>query len=175
MRAVRRLLLAGILLAPATIAAKRPPVNSPILDHLVGRWVLQGPIAGRQATHDVTGEWVANHQYLRLHEVSREKTPDGRPDYDAFIHIGWDPDRKIYTIIFLDNFWGIEPDAIGAAVPTTNELPFLWKDQAGAVHFSNEFRYDPNTDSWQWIMNNVVNGTNKPFGTVKLTRVAASH
>lgn len=174
MRALTRLLLIGILFVPATVSAQRPPVTSPLLDRLVGRWVLQGPIAGRPATHDVTGEWVANHQYLRLHEVSRDKTADGSPDYDAFIHIGWDPDKKTYSIIFLDNFWGIEPDAIGAAVAKPNELPFLWKDQEGAVHFSNEFKYDPKTDSWQWVMNNVVNGTYKPFGTVKLTRVAAN-
>ena len=169
---MKRILL-FVLLFVSAAAAQRPPVNSPLLDRLEGRWVLQGTIAGKPTTQDITAEWVANHQYLRLHEVSRDATPDGKPQYDAFIHIGWDSDKKIYSIIWLDNFWGISPDAIGSAVPKDNELLFLWKNADGAVDFSNDFRYDPKSDSWQWIMDNVVNGTNKPFGRVKLTRIPA--
>jgi hypothetical protein len=171
---MKRLAIVAVLLVCAA-AAQRPPVNSPLLDHLVGNWVLQGTIAGKQTTHDITGEWVANHQYLRLHEVSREKTPDGKPQYDALIHIGWDEAKKVYPIIFLDNFWGISPEAIGAAAAQKeNELLFVWKDDKGAVGFTNDFLYDPKTDSWQWIMDNVVDGTHKPFGRVKLTRAASS-
>ena len=167
-----RFLVLAIFFA-SVAAAQRPPLNSLLLDRLVGKWVLQGTIAGKQATHDVTAEWVANHQYLRLHEVSREKAADGKPQYDAFIHIGWNERKKAYSIIWLDSFWGIDPEAIGTAVPGQNELLFVWKDERGAVSFSNDFRYAPKTDSWQWTMDNVVNGTKKPFGTVKLTRVAA--
>ena len=156
------------------VAAQRPAVNSPLLDHLVGTWVLRGTIAGKQAAHDITSEWVANHQYLRLHEVSREKTTDGKPQYDAIIFIGWDEGKKIYPIIFLDNFWGIEPTSIGAAAAKESDLLFIWKDEKGAIGFTNDFVYDPKTDSWQWIMDNIVNGTQKPFGRVKLTRIAAN-
>jgi hypothetical protein len=153
--------------------AQRLPVNSPVLDHLVGTWVLQGTIAGKPATHDIAAEWVANHQFLRVHEVSREKTRDGIPEYDAFIHIGWEPEKKIYPIIFLDNYWGIDPASIGTATPKENELLFVWKNEKGTMDFTNDFVYDPKTDSWQWIMDNVVSGTKKPFGRVKLTRVAS--
>lgn len=158
------------ILFVSVAAAQRPPLNSPLLDHLAGEWVLQGTIAGKPATHDITAEWVAKHQYLRLHEVSREKTGDGKPEYDAFIHIGWNELKKVYSIIWLDSFWGIDPESIGTAAPKESEMLFLWKDGKGVVTFSNDFRYDQKTDSWQWTMNNVVNGTNKPFGTVKLTR-----
>lgn len=166
---MKRLLTFAILVV-SVAAAQRPPVNSPVLDHLAGEWVLQGTIAGHQATHDIAAEWVANHQYLRLHEVSRQKSADGKPKYDAFIHIGWNEQKKSYTIIWLDNFWGIDPESIGTAAPKENELLFLWKDDKGAVSFSNDFLYDPKTDSWRWTMDNVVNGTKKPFGTVTLTR-----
>jgi hypothetical protein len=111
-----RFLVLAIFFA-SVAAAQRPPLNSPLLDRLSGEWVLQGTIAGKQATHDVTAEWVANHQYLRLHEVSREKAADGKPQYDAFIHIGWNERKKAYSIIWLDSFWGIDPEAIGTAVP----------------------------------------------------------
>jgi hypothetical protein len=164
-----------VFFSAGAVAAQRPPVNSPLLDHLVGRWLLQGTIAGRQTTHDITGEWVANHQYLRLHEVSREKAADGTPQYDAFIHIGWDEEKKVYPIIFLDNFWGIDSASIGAAAPKENELLFVWKDDKGATGFTNDFLYDPKTDSWQWIMDNVVEGAHKGFGRVTLTRVPAEN
>jgi hypothetical protein len=162
-----------VVLLTSVAAAQRPPLNSPLLEHLAGEWVLRGDIAGKQATHDITAEWVANHQYLRLHEVSRERTPDGKPQYDAFIHIGWSEQKKAYSIIWLDNFWGIEPESIGSAEPKNNELLFLWRDEKGEVDFSNDFLYDPKTDSWLWTMDNVVNGTHKPFGSVKLTRAIA--
>ena len=167
---MKRFLVLALLASSA--AAQRPPVNSALLDHLAGAWVLQGTIAGKQATHDIDAEWVANHQYLRLHEVSREKTADGHAQYDAFVHIGFDEQKNIYTIIWLDNFWGIDPESIGAAVPKENDLPFLWKDEKGVVTFSNDFLYDPKTDSWLWTMDNVVSGAKKTFGIVKLTRVS---
>jgi hypothetical protein len=166
---MHRLLIFAVLFVSAA-AAQRPAVNSPLLDHLAGDWVLQGTIAGKQTTHDVTAEWVANHQYLRLHEVSRERASDGKPQYDAFVHIGWNEQSKSYSIIWLDNFWGINPESIGTAAPSENELLFVWKDDKGAVSFRNDFLYDSKTDSWLWKMDNVVNGLNKPFGTVKLTR-----
>ena len=169
---MKRLLMFAMLCISAA-NAQRPPVNSPLLNHLVGTWVLQGTIASKQTTHDITAEWVANHQYLRLHEVSRERTADGKPRYDAFIHIGWNEEKKIYSIIWLDNFWDIDPGSIGTAAVKENELLFLWKDEKGAVDFSNDLLYDPKTDSWLWTMDNVVNGTDKPFGRVKLTRAAA--
>jgi hypothetical protein len=159
--------------AVSGVGAQRPPVTSPLLDHLVGRWVMRGTIAGKQTTHDITAEWVANHQYLRLHEVSRETTADRKPQYDAFIHIGWDEKKKVYPIIFLDNFWNIGPEAIGAGAEKGNELLFVWKDDNGAVGFTNDFLYDPKTDSWRWVMDNVVEGTHKPFGRVTLSRARA--
>ena len=168
---MNRFLVFAILLVSDAVA-QRPPVNSPLLDHLAGKWVLEGTIAGRQTTHDITAEWVANHQYLRLHEVSREKASDGKPQYDAFIHIGWNEQKKSYSIIWLDNFWGIDPESIGTAEPKQNELLFLWRDENGTVGFSNDFLYNPKTDSWLWNMDNVVNGMKKHFGTVKLSRTS---
>ena len=169
-RELKRLIIFAVFLASAAVA-QRPPVNSPLLDHLVGDWVLRGTIAGRPTTQDVTGEWVANHQYLRLHDVSREKAANGKPQYDAMIFIGWNGAKKSYPIIWLDNFWGIDPESIGNATPKENEMLFLWKDAKGTVDFSNDFLYDPQSDSWQWVMDNVVNGTHRPFGRVKLTRM----
>jgi hypothetical protein len=61
------------MLCSATVAvAQQPPVSSPLLDHLVGKWVLQGSIAGQDIIHDVNAEWVLEHHYVRIQEVSRQ-------------------------------------------------------------------------------------------------------
>ena len=64
-----------------------PPANSPpeLLDHFAGQWVLQGTIAGKQTTHNVQADWVLKREYLRLHEVSREKDAKGDPAYEAMV------------------------------------------------------------------------------------------
>jgi hypothetical protein len=65
--------MACILVLVGIAGAQQPTFHDALLDHLAGSWVLQGTIAGRPTTHDITAEWVLAHQYLRLQEVSREK------------------------------------------------------------------------------------------------------
>lgn len=69
----RLLLLAALCCIAAVPAGAEPPAgDDPWLSRLVGHWVLEGRIAGKDTTHDVDAEWVLNHLYVRLHEVSRE-------------------------------------------------------------------------------------------------------
>jgi len=65
------------------------PVKDPLLERLVGNWVLRGTIAGKQTTHDIVTEWFLDHQYLRIHETSREKNDKGQAQYEAVVLIGW--------------------------------------------------------------------------------------
>ena len=74
------------MVCSGTVAfGQQPPVNSPLLDHLVGKWVLEGTIAGRDTIHDVNAEWVLEHHYMRIQEVSRQKNEKGEPQYQATI------------------------------------------------------------------------------------------
>jgi len=52
-----------------------------LFDHLIGRWVLAGTIARWRTTHDVTFEWTLGREYVQMHEVSRERAPNGTPAY----------------------------------------------------------------------------------------------
>jgi hypothetical protein len=166
---LRRLAL-PLLLCSATLAvAQQAPTNSPLLDHLVGRWVLQGTIAGQKTTHDVNAEWVLQHRYLRIQEVSRQKNAKGEPQYEATIYIGWNETTKEYACVWLDVYGGLTPVSIGVASPKENELPFVFKDDRGTISFSNEFVYDAKASTWEWRMDNVEKGVAKPFGRVKLT------
>jgi hypothetical protein len=165
------LLFAAMLMFMTSAAfAQQPPVNSPLLDHLAGDWVLTGTIAKKATTHDVRAEWVLGHHYLSIHEVSREKKSSGEPAYEAQIYIAWNEDPRHYSCVWLDLFGGLSSESIGLADIKENELPFIFKDEKGVTQFTNDFVYDPKTDSWEWRLDNVENDKPIPCGRVKLTR-----
>ena len=166
---MRRLLLLLILCFANVAFAQQPPVNSPLLDHLAGKWLLQGTIAGQNITHDVNAEWVLEHHYLAIHEVSREKNSKGEPQYEATIYIAWNEPTKEYACVWLDVYGGLATESIGVASPNENDLLFVFKNEKSEVTFKNDFVYDPKSKTWEWRMDNIANGIAKPFARVKLT------
>ncbi len=150
--------------------AQQPPVNSPLLDHLAGHWVLKGTIAGQQVTHDMDSEWTLDHHYLRIHEVSRENNNQGKPKYDALIFVAWNEQPKQYACVWLDIYGGLAAESIGVATPKENEIPFVFKDEKGSVSVTNDMLYTPSTDTWEWRIDNIEKGAATPFARVQLTR-----
>ena len=161
--------LSGLLLLACSVRAQEP-IHDPLLEHLVGSWVLEGTIAGQQTTHDVTADWVLTHQYVQFHEVSREKDATGNPAYEAIVYIGWNKALGQYACLWLDSTGGggLEAKAIGHAKSTQSELPFLF-DIAGSI-FHTTFAYSSETDTWRWIMDGEEDGQLQPFARVTLTR-----
>lgn len=153
-------------------SAAAPVYTDPLLDRLVGTWVLRGQIARKDTTHDVVAEWVLDHQYVRLHEVAREKDGKGNAAYEAIVFIGTGRPAHEYTCLWLDSTGGggLVPEGFGHAMRVDGEIPFVFLDGSGKISFKNTFAYDKGTDSWAWIMDNVVDGKAKPFGRVKMTR-----
>lgn len=166
---LRRLLLLLMFCSATVAVAQQPPVNAPLLDHLVGRWVLQGKIAGQDTTHEVNAEWVLEHHYLLIHEVSGQRNGKGEPQYQATIYIGWNEATKEYACVWLDDYGGLTSASMGVASAKENELPFVFKDEKGEVTFKNDFVYDTKASTWEWRMDNVSKGVAIPFGRVKLT------
>ena len=161
--------------APAekgTVAALAPQDtgDDPWLSRLVGHWVLEGRIAGQDTTHDVEGEWVLSHLYVRLHEVAREKDARGQAAYEAIVYVTRDLAPGGYAVLWLDNTasGAFAPEGIGHARPEGESLPFVFKDAQGEVSFKNTFAYDPATRTWSWVMDNVDKGVPRPFGRVTL-------
>ena len=66
---MRQLVVVAMLLAALTMTAQQAPVNSPLLDHLAGKWLMQGTVGKQATTHELDAEWVLQHHYLRLQEV----------------------------------------------------------------------------------------------------------
>jgi hypothetical protein len=129
----------------------RPP--SELLDRITGRWVLEGTIAGKTTTHDVVASWVLNGQYVQLHEVSREQDEQGRPAYEAFVYLTWEPSRGEYSCLWLDSTSnaGLSNGVLGRAKPSGDELRLLFQYKDGST-FHTTFAYDRKADNWQWKM-----------------------
>lgn len=162
------------LLAIAPLHAQAPGAPSrpdSLLDRLIGHWVLRGPMAGQQVVHDVTFRWVLDSEYVEMHEVSRERAPNGRPAYEAIVYLVHDPHTGEYAALWLDNtdYNAFLPAGVGRARAVADSIPFLFTDSTTS-RFHNTFVYDRRSDSWAWHMDNDQNGVRRPFARVTLTR-----
>ena len=167
---IRATILLATILAALIVSAQQAPVTSPLLDHLAGKWVMQGTVGQKPVTHDLDAEWVLQHHYLRFHEVSREKNNKGEPQYDATVFIGWNEKTKQYGCAWMDVYGGLTAESIGLAAAKENELAFVFTDEHGETSFTNTFLYDPKTDTWDDRLDNVVKGVAQPFARFKLTK-----
>jgi hypothetical protein len=157
-----------LFLGSGIVYGQQPTFHDQLLDHLTGNWVLQGTIMGKENTHDISAEWVLGHQYLRIHEVSREKDAHGQPDYEAMPFVGWDQAAGEYVCAWLDTYGGMNATSIGHAKRDGNEIHFLFKDKDSIFH--TRFIYHPEDKSWEWRMDSEEKGVLKPFLRAKLTR-----
>ena len=164
-------LVASVLLFSFPASAQEPPFQDPLLDRLVGQWVLQGTIDGQKTTHDVVAEWVLDHRYVRLHEVSRETDARGGPAYEAIVFIGWDKRTGEYACLWLDSTGGggLAPPVVGHAKRSGDRIPIVFK-VADSSTFHTTFAYTKGTDSWQWLMDGEEGGRLQPFARVTLSR-----
>ncbi len=164
-------IFALIVLVSFSALAQQTTFQDPLLDHLIGKWILQGTIDGKATTHDIAADWVLDHQYVRLSEVSREKNAKGQAEYEAIVFIGWDQPASQYACLWLDSTGGggLTGQAIGHAKRGGDEIAFLFKGADGSL-FHTTFAYSKGADTWQWSMDGEEGGKLQPFARVKLTR-----
>ena len=167
---IRATIFLAAISATLALSAQQAPVTSPLLDHLAGKWVMQGTVGKKPATHDLDAEWMLQHHYLRFHEVSRENNDKGEPQYEATVFIGWNEKTKQYGCAWMDVYGGLTAESIGLRAAKENELAFVFTDEHGETSFTNTFIYDPKTDTWQDRLDNVVKGVAQPFARFKLTK-----
>ena len=163
----------AVLFVFATICSpmlgqKKDEKPTQMLNHLAGSWVLEGVLGRRHVTHDVTAEWILNNEYLRMHEVSREKNKNGGPAYEAIIIISWDGKANEYRCLWLDNTEGgglSTPTA--RAKPDGQSITFVFAPPNESLHTT--FKYDDQSDRWQLTIDNVKDGKPYRFGDDTLT------
>ena len=169
MRKILALALA-LVCAPITVRGQGLHPDS-LLPRLVGRWVLRGTIARQPTVHDVTFTWLLGHEYVQMHEVSRERAPNGAPAYEAVVLFGRDPKTGAYACVWLDNTAAaaFPPAGTGRGVVAGDSVAFLFPYTA-TTRFHTTFVYDRVRDAWQWHMDNDSAGVRRPFARVTLTR-----
>jgi hypothetical protein len=169
---MKTILAIFILIAALSLPVfgQSPAVQEPLLDRLTGNWILRGTIAGRETTHDIEAEWLLGHEYVRLHETSREKKAQGQAAYEAFIFIEWDASSSEYRCLWLDSTGGggLSAQAIAHGKRSGDEIALLFKDKDSSIHTT--FVYSKTTDTWQWLIDNEFGGKLSEFARVKLTR-----
>jgi hypothetical protein len=160
-----------VLCSSLALARGQAPDPASLLDHLAGSWLLKGRIAGKQTTHDVRARWILRHEYLELHEVSHETDDHGEPAYEANILVSWDPKIHQYACLWLDSTAGgaLTSQVVCRATPSGNSIPFVFTiSPSDSIHTT--FIYEPASDEWQWLIDNVTNGKSKRFADVELSR-----
>lgn len=175
MKIALKLLLLLALLPANQINAQSQPVNDPLLDKMIGKWVLHGTIAGQETTHDVTVNWVLGQQYIEINETSREKDAGGRPQYEAIVFITWEQDKNQYSCLWLDNTGngGLSGQAVGHAERSSNILKFLFRIP-GNDDFQTTFVYNPQSDTWQWLMDSLGKEKTEVFARLTMTRTGST-
>ena len=170
MKTIMKIILLVILIS-LPMSAQQTTFQDSLLDHMIGKWVLQGTIAGKETTHDVIAKWVLGHQYLQFHETSREMNSIGKAEYEAIVTIGWDQPSSRYACLWLDvtGGGGLSAQAIGHAKRSRDKMAFLFKGSDDSI-FHTTFVYTRATDTWQWLMDNEEKGKLQPFARVKLRR-----
>ena len=162
--------LAAPTARPRGVQTAAPP--EALLDKMTGQWMLSGIIARKPTTHDVDVDWILKREYLRIHEVSREKDAAGEPAYEAWIHIVWDAKKTEYAVLWLDNtaVFTFGSEGIGRAKPDGDRIPMLFKDPDGGG-IRTTFSYDRSNDTWSWTIDNAdKTGKLSSFAKVTLTR-----
>jgi hypothetical protein len=169
---MRKALIIGLALslAPAALIGQGLHPDS-LFPRLIGNWVLRGTIARQQTVHDVTFEWLLNREYVQMHEVSRERAPNGTPAYEAVVLFGRDPKTGAYACTWMDNTAAaaFPPEGIGRGSVVGDSIPFTFHYTA-TTSFHTTFVYDRTNDSWRWHMDNDSSGVRRPFARVTLTR-----
>jgi hypothetical protein len=160
----------ALLCSPAASFAQGLPPDS-LFPRLVGHWVLRGTIGRQPTVHDVTFDWLLGREYVQMHEVSRERAPNGTPAYEAVVLFGRDPKTGAYACVWMDNTAAaaFAPAGTGRGTVTGDSISFLFQD-ATTMRFHTTFLYEPSKESWQWHMDNDSSGVRSPFARVTLTR-----
>lgn len=159
-----------VVLAAARLPAQALPPDS-LFDRLIGHWVLRGTMAKKATVHDVTFDWKLRHEYVEMHEVSREREASGTPSYEAIVLFGRDPKSGEYGILWMDNTGtsAFDPAGTGHGKVVGDSIHFLF-NYTKATSFHNTFVYNRAADSWQWHLDNDSLGVRRPFARVTLTR-----
>jgi hypothetical protein len=161
------LVFLAVVLGAIPLQAQRPAEwHDSFADHLTGKWKVEGKVMGHDAHHEVDGEWVLDHQFIRLHERTAVSAPASESKYEAIWFLGYDAVSGHYVLHLLDVFGGRYSETLGYGVRSGNEIRFVFEYPDGPFHTT--FRWLPETATWEWLMEQQDKGGKwTPFADLK--------
>lgn len=165
------LALAALTFAFAPPAGGQGVQRDTLLNHMIGHWVLRGPMAGKSVVHDVSFAWVLGGEYVEMHEVSRERKADGTPAYEAVVYLVHDPHTQEYGALWMDNtdYNAFSSPGQGRGMAAGDSIPLVFTYSA-TDHTHTTFVYDRAKDQWEWHLDNEDQRGRRMFARVTLTR-----
>jgi hypothetical protein len=154
MKTALRLAAAAILtIAPSARAQNAPPIDGPdhplrdsLLEQLAGHWRVERRMRSQTTTHTADGDWVLNHQFLRLHYQS----PGSKEPYEAMVFIGYDNMSERYVAHWIDIFGGRVSETLGFGARVPNGIRFVFEYPDGP--FTNTLTFAPDAQQWASLM-----------------------
>jgi hypothetical protein len=159
-------LLLWLLVFSTEARSQQPTLKDPLLDEMTGKWVLSGQIRGKQTIHDVDVDWALNHQYVHIHETSRDKNGDGHPQYEAEVFLGWDASKEQYVVHWMDVYGG-GFSLTGFGKRDGSSIPIVFA--TGDDRFHTTFSFDEKNRTWRWTMDSDHQGKVTPFARLVMT------
>jgi hypothetical protein len=120
-----------------------------LLNNLVGKWEVSATVYGQKFSLEREAEWVMNHQYLRIHEKSREVVPWLKEPFERTIFIGYNHHAKRYLVYELTVHGAdgpLQPEGFSYGDRKGNELKVVIKK--GSEPFTiQRFTWEPKSSS----------------------------
>ena len=146
--------------------AQPPPLQDPFLDNFVGDWKVDRMIRSkRNVQTTVHCEWVLNHQFIEFHYGAA----DAKPEYEAFVFIGFDNNAKSYVCHWVDVF-GATYSALGNGKLDDKLLSLEFQFVPKDGELTNKFTFDPKTNTWTSLVRQVEKGQWITFAEEKWTK-----
>ena len=117
--------LAPVALGQVARDASDPRFHDDLLDRFVGKWEVSAVVHGQKFTLDREAEWVLSHQYLRVHEKSREVVPWLKVPFEQVLFVGYNHRSKRYVVHEMSVHGAdvpFEPEGFAYASRTGDEL-----------------------------------------------------
>jgi len=126
---------------------QQPPVQSDLLDQLIGSWDVTGTVRGAQVHERAEAEWVLGHQFLRIHR----KQIDGPAE--SVVHVGFDTVLQRFVAFRLDNLGGARGgETLGYGRQTADKLQFNFEYPTS--QFRETWSWDAKEKTWQFLVEN---------------------
>jgi uncharacterized protein DUF1579 len=157
-----------VFLVVTSVARAEPPssLQDSFLDNFVGDWKVERKIRNKRVVEtSVRCEWVLNHQFIEFHYGAS----DTKPEYEAFVFIGFDNSAKSYVCHWVDVF-GATYSALGNGRLDDKLLSIEFRFVPKDGELTNKFTFEPQSKTWASLIRQVEEGEWVTFAEEKWTK-----